>query len=145
MEKGAHHGWHVTTLTDTARATHKDVLEALDGAIKGWRQTDREVIDAIKGEDPDMGAELEDEAARREEAWRKAKLRRVVVVCACEAPRKLTLSRSVFAQGPIECGLCGTAFYDPNPPSEEDIEEDAPQAIRAMLWDSQRRLSASRA
>jgi hypothetical protein len=41
------------------------------------------------------------------------------VSAACECGRKVRLSKSVYAQGPIICGLCGTAF------TGEQEEEEA--------------------
>lgn len=37
---------------------------------------------------------------------------RLTLVCQCEPPRKLRVSRTVAAQGPITCGVCGAEFRE---------------------------------
>lgn len=83
-------GFSRPVLSDAARARHADDVAALDI-----------VIPVVL---PHM--------ALPASANVKSRTDRLTLSCECDPPRKLRVSRTVAAQGPITCGVCGAAFAE---------------------------------
>lgn len=84
----AHHpeiGWSITTVPDQTRERYRDELDNLVFALVAYRRR---------------------EPARR--GGRKSSNNGLTAECDCG--RKIRVSRTVFEAGPIECGVCGSAF-----------------------------------
>jgi hypothetical protein len=93
-------GWSVTAITPTTIGRYADVLVELAGAMSAYRHL--EPVDTPTTTASRNGLALE---------------------CCC--PRKIRVSNSVHAEGPIICGLCDTAFTDPDADQADDGEGNA--------------------
>jgi hypothetical protein len=86
-ERGAR-GFDKPTLSDAARKRHLEDLEALGDAI------------------PQILPRLERRTSK------EARVPRLTYACQCEPARTFRISRTVGAQGPIICGVCGKPFTE---------------------------------
>jgi hypothetical protein len=84
-------GYGAPELTDASRDRYAPELEALAGAI------------------PQALPHLTVPAASRVRTPD-----RLTLQCQCDDPRKLRVSKTVAARGPIICGVCGKAFAGPD-------------------------------
>ncbi|MEU3986085.1 hypothetical protein AB0F77_39515 [Streptomyces sp. NPDC026672] len=75
-------------LGEAARTRHREDLRALEAAV------------------PDLLPHLALPASSRENRTPD----RLTLECRCDPPRKIRISRTVAAQGPIVCGVCGEEF-----------------------------------
>jgi hypothetical protein len=92
-------GWSVTAITDATVTRYTDVLVELAGAMSAYRHC--EPLDTPAATTSRNGVALE-----------------------CGCPRKIRVSLSVHAEGPIICGLCNEPFTDPDPdPDAEDTPD----------------------
>ena len=97
-----------TDLGDETAAMYVDQVAALDVAIRGAYR--RDVTGARLGDD---SADGDDDPADGDDGVGpdgKTGGRRALLLCSCEEPRRLRVSRSVAEAGPILCGLCGSPF-----------------------------------
>jgi hypothetical protein len=78
-------GWSATTVPDATAARYRAELRRLDAALVAWRHADG----AARGGRASSNNGL---AAR------------------CDCGRRIRVSASVLAMGPITCGICGTHF-----------------------------------
>jgi hypothetical protein len=96
-------GFHQTKLPKRARARYADVLARLEQAwassLPGSERGE------TKPEGSASGASLESRKATP-----SLPPGRLLVLCGCTPARRLRVSRSIFVQGPITCGLCGLPF-----------------------------------
>jgi hypothetical protein len=88
-------GWSVTAITEPTVTRYTDVLLELAGAMSAYRHC--EPLDTPTATTASRNG--------------------VALECGC--PRKIRVSNTVHAEGPIICGLCDTPFIDP------DVESDA--------------------
>jgi hypothetical protein len=88
-ERVAGKGFVNPVVSDGARARHRDDVAALGQLIP-------ELL-------PHM--QLPEVKSRRTPD-------RLTLCCQCTPPRKLRVSRTVAAQGPITCGVCGSEFVE---------------------------------
>ncbi|MYR43077.1 hypothetical protein [Streptomyces sp. SID5910] len=82
-------GFHAPVLTADTRARYAEDLRALKEAI------------------PLVLPHLE-----LPQTPNRGRVDRLTLVCKCDPPRKLRVSRTVAAQGPITCGVCGNDFTE---------------------------------
>jgi len=82
-------GWSVTNITPDAVARYATVLAELAVAMSAYRHIDP--VDTTTITTSRNGVSLE-----------------------CDCPRKIRVSLTVYAEGPIVCGLCGLPFADPD-------------------------------
>ncbi|MFJ4649781.1 hypothetical protein ACIP5Y_00760 [Nocardia sp. NPDC088792] len=78
-------GWSITSVPDRTRAIYHDELDELAFALVAYRRREPNRRDGRKSNNNGLTAE-------------------------CECGRKIRVSRSVYCAGPIECGICGSAF-----------------------------------
>jgi hypothetical protein len=89
-------GWSATTLAEGTTKVYAAALAKLDAALAAYRHGE------VQG-------------------GRKSSNNGLVLICGCAEPRKLRVSRKVFAQGPIFCGVCGCDFTGGE---AEDTDDD---------------------
>ncbi|MEA9986092.1 hypothetical protein [Subtercola sp. RTI3] len=84
LEKDPSIGWSVTTVPADTERSYADEITTLDGGLVAYRLTE-------------MSA-----------GGRKSNNNGVTALCGCG--RKIRVSKTVYAAGPISCGLCGSDF-----------------------------------
>jgi hypothetical protein len=87
-------GWSGTHIPDTTAATYAPQLTALDAAIVAWRHTEHSAALTGSGD----GEQHTKPAGNNGHAAR------------CECDRRIRIAPTVYAAGPITCGLCDTQF-----------------------------------
>jgi hypothetical protein len=92
-------GWSVTAITDATLSHYSDVLVELAGAMSAYRHC--EPLDTPAATTSRNGVALE-----------------------CGCPRKIRVSLTVAAEGPIICGLCDNPFTDPDVDNDADDTSD---------------------
>lgn len=100
-------GYSAVVLTDEARESYADAIEALDRAIAvyldtfaGLRMPTEPGAQGGDGVSVRPGAEDDKPKSRNNPK----------AVCACETPRIIRASKAVLALGAIVCGVCGEEF-----------------------------------
>ncbi|MEV6098676.1 hypothetical protein [Nocardia sp. NPDC051981] len=80
-------GWSITTVRDATREQYRYELDELAFALVAYRRREPERRGGRKSSNNGLTAE-------------------------CDCGRKIRLSRTVYDAGPIECGICGSAFTE---------------------------------
>jgi hypothetical protein len=96
-------GYSSVVLTDEARKTYTDVIEALDEAIAVYMDTFAGL--RTQGGQEGGAAPVPGAGAPKAKSRNNPK-----AMCGCEEPRILRASKKVLAEGPILCGLCREEF-----------------------------------
>jgi hypothetical protein len=91
-------GWSVTAITDTTISRYTDVLVELAGAMSAYRHC--EPLDTPTATTTSRNG--------------------IALECGC--PRKIRVSNTVAAEGPIICGLCDNPFTDPDADDTPDTD-----------------------
>lgn len=86
VENDSRIGWSLTTLTAATGTRYAETVAALDAAITAHRRAEAQPVNG----------------------GRKSNNNGAAAVCGCG--RKIRASLTVFAEGPILCGLCGEEF-----------------------------------
>ncbi|MGI5236996.1 hypothetical protein [Dactylosporangium sp. CA-139066] len=97
-------GWSVSTLPDTTAQRYAVTLRHLAAVMSAYRHPDPTGATGRANNNNGVSAE-----------------------CAC--PRRIRVSTSVFTEGPILCGVCGTPFLDPD--AEDPIDTTGSAATDA--------------
>jgi hypothetical protein len=95
-------GWSGTTITEQTAEAYTAELAGLTGAIVAWRHTEGSAALTGDGEDSERTSNSNGLAAR------------------CQCGRRVRVAPSVFAAGPITCGLCGGDFTADDADQDED-------------------------
>jgi hypothetical protein len=99
-------GWSLTTVPETTQELYRDVLVELDVELTAYRRSENGVVVTGGGGQGDGDRASGGTATP---AGPKGKSRNgVAATCGCG--RKIRVSDSTYASGPIVCGLCGQAF-----------------------------------
>lgn len=109
------YGFAATKLTPKAEERYCATIERLDNAIRIARQIGKGVKVGVEAEGQ-LGGGREGGTVERD-----AK-RNDSVTALCECNRRLRMAPSVYQQGPVICGVCGSAFRD----GAEQRKEPAP-------------------
>lgn len=88
-------GWNETSVPSATAAAYRDVLGRLAAAQAAMRHAHRQVVE-------------ESATAGREAAAKR--IFRFVVICRCEPPRRLPVTRKCFEEAPLLCGACQGPF-----------------------------------
>lgn len=108
------YGWAITTLRAATSARYADSIADLDRAICGHRRLPvsppRRRL-ANRATAANTTAETPADIARTVTTTGPSAGKRILLVCGCPEPRKLRLSASVAALGPIVCGVCSEVFH----------------------------------
>lgn len=94
-------GWSGATLGDDAAARYAGQIERLSAALTAYRVHGGSTGTA----GPDEDGEGDSDGASKPRG-------NVLAECGCADPRKVRMSRKVYAQGPVICGLCREPFAD---------------------------------
>ena len=130
------YGFAATKLTVAAKERYAPTIERLGDAMRIARQIDRGVKLGA-GTEGEFGAGREEVGSSGGERGRKDA---VTAVCGCD--RRLRMAPSVWEQGAVACGRCGTAFEDvaerrAEPEAGDPVVDDSFLVRRRALLDSE--------
>ena len=92
-------GWSATSMRAATAAGYASVLAELEPALILWRRAESSGGGTTSGG-------------------------RNLVACQCPCLRRIRVSQTTLAQGPIECGMCHGLFSPPPSPGEVEAEDD---------------------
>lgn len=101
-------GWSGTHVPDETAAAYQDELAELAGAIVAWRHTEGGAALTGSGDDPTSGRQTSNNG----------------LAARCPCGRRIRIAPTVYAAGPITCGVCGADFHADDA-DETDAEEEA--------------------
>ena len=130
------YGFAATKLTVAAKERYAPTIERLGDAMRIARQIDRGVKLGA-GTEGEFGSGREEVGSSGGERGRKDA---VTAVCGCD--RRLRMAPSVWEQGAVACGRCGTAFEDvaerrAEPEAGAPVVDDSFLARRRALLDAE--------
>lgn len=99
------YGFAATKLTPAAEKRFEATIDRLDDAIRIARQIGSGVKVGVEAEGQ-LGGGREGGTAERDTKRNDA------ITALCECSRRLRMAPSVYQQGPVVCGVCGSAFRD---------------------------------
>lgn len=99
-------GWSQTALTPETETDYAAELDTLQAAITVWRHAESDTAAGSGGSGP-TGPDGDGKTPTTTTTKPK---NGVVLVCACETPRRVRVAASTADLGPIFCGLCGIQF-----------------------------------
>lgn len=134
-EAMAPYGFAATKLTVAAKERYALTIERLGDAMRIARQIDRGVKLGA-GAEGELGAGRDHDGPGGERGRKDA----VTAVCGCG--RRLRMAPSVWEQGAVACGRCGTAFEDvaerrAEPEAGDPVVDDSFLARRRAVLDAE--------
>jgi hypothetical protein len=120
VEQCKTYGWTVTSLTDELRSTWASAIQGLTSRLVAYRPSRL----SVRATEAQVKAEGEGEGEGSEDGEER-KPSRSLLICDCAEPRRIRVSPSVAALGPILCGLCGAEFHPEQGEESWDSPEEA--------------------
>lgn len=104
-------GWSDTYVPEATATTYATELTELAGAIVAWRHTEHSA--ALTGTGSDDSSDADGKRGRGNG-----------LAARCECGRRIRIAPTVYATGPITCGVCGADFTSDNTDTDTDTEEE---------------------
>ena len=123
-------GWSDTFVPEATRTDYATTLDALTDAIRIHRRSENALIPATPGDEPGTAPK----APTGGPAGTSGAGSRNGTAARCGCGRRIRVTASVLALGPITCGICGQPFTTPEPTTapatdaDDQADEDNGQA-----------------
>lgn len=118
VTKDSRIGWSVSALAEGTADTYADEVARLAGVLTAHRRTRWTTITLGGGKNGGQGGTEGDDTEEDKPKSNNG----ISAVCGCD--RKVRVSHSTYDAGPIICGLCGTAFTDPDAEDNDTDDTD---------------------
>ncbi len=110
-------GWSDTFVPEATRTDYADILDALTAAIRIHRRAEGTLTATAPGDENGTAATGPTGGTSGTASGAGS---RNGAAARCGCGRRIRVTASVLALGPITCGICGQPFTDPSPPPEPD-------------------------